>query len=549
MNPETPDKTILYPRLMLVLTGIITLGLLFIHWQAFYLNEQYGLDPAIAWLLTMLFSLLGILGWGLWAFLSARHWKLGLFIFAVPTIFFTLYYPNLGGDVAFRGFKPRFWSDAGEYIEQVTATESAIDLKTLGPKDFPQFMGPNRDGKIVGLKLSDDWSEPPKNLWKIDVGEGWSGFAVVNGFAVTQEQRGSEECVTCYDINTGELIWINRVKRRHEDLAAMGKAGPRATPTIDKGKVYITSGTGVLDCIDGGTGELFWSVDVPRLVGINQIQSKNSMGLEYTMENSRLMWGRSGSPLIVDNLVIVPAGGADGQPDTTCTLIAFDKGTGQEKWRGGNRMPSYGSPSVATLGGKKQVLFMAEDCAVGHDLETGEELWNFDRPGHSNADANCSQVTIVDEDRLILSKGYSLGGELIQVKQERGKWSAIQIHKNPRVMKTKLTNPIVHEGYVYTLSDGYLECTEVNSFERVWKQRGRFGNGQIFLVDNKLLVHSETGTLHLVQATPDGYEELGAFKTIKGICWNTITLSGNLVILRSEREAACFSLPILSNSN
>ena len=211
-------------------------------------------------------------------------------------------------------------------------------------------------------------------------------------------------------------------------------------------------------------------------------------------------------------------------------------------------MPSYGSPSLATLGGKKQVLFMAEDCAVGHDIETGEELWNFDRPGHSNADANCSQVTIVDEDRLILSKGYSLGGELIQVKQEGEKWAAIPIHKNPRVMKTKLTNPIVHEGYVYTLSDGYLECTEVNSFERVWKQRGRFGNGQIFLVGNKLLVHSETGTLHLVQATPDGYEELGAFKTIKGICWNTIALSGNLVILRSEREAACFSLPILSDS-
>lgn len=548
MNSEPPKQSIRYPRLMLVLTGIITLGLLFIHWQAFYLNEQYGLDPAIAWLLTMLFGLLGIIGWGLWAFLSARHWQLGLFIFAVPTIFFTLYYPNLGGDVAFRGFKPRFWSDAGEYIEQVTATESAIDLTALGPTDFPQFMGPNRDGKIAGIKLSEDWSEPPKNLWKIDVGEGWSGFAVVNGFAITQEQRGAEECVTCYDINTGELIWINRARRRHEDLAAMGKAGPRATPTIDKGKVYITSGTGVLDCIDGGTGELFWSVDVPGLVGITQVQSKNSMGLEYTTENSRLMWGRSGSPLVVDNLVIVPAGGADGQPDTMCTLIAFDKETGQEKWRGGNRMPSYGSPSVATLGGKKQVLFMAEDCAVGHDLETGEELWNFDRPGHSNADANCSQVTIFNDDQLILSKGYSLGGELIQVKQEGGRWSAIQIHKNPRVMKTKLTNPIVHEGYVYTLSDGYLECTEVSSFERVWKQRGRFGNGQIFLVGDKLLVHSETGTLHLVQATPDGYEELGAFKTIKGICWNTISLSGNLVILRSEREAACFSLPILSDS-
>ena len=92
------------------------------------------------------------------------------------------------------------------------------------------------------------------------------------------------------------------------------KQVPRATPTIDQGKVYITSGTGVLDCLDGGTGELIWSADVPGLAGIEQLKSQNSMGLEYTTENSRLMWGRSGSPLIAGNLVIVPAGGADGKP-------------------------------------------------------------------------------------------------------------------------------------------------------------------------------------------------------------------------------------------
>ena len=543
MNSETPVQSTRYPRLMLTLTGIVTLGLLLIHWQAYYLNEQYGLDPAIAWLLTMLFGLLGILGWCLWAFISAKNWKLGLLIFAVPTIFFTLYYPNLGGDVAFRGFKPRFWSDAGDYVEPAVNSVPAIDLKTTAKSDFPQFMGPDRNGRIAETILSDDWIDPPLELWKIDVGEGWSGFAIVNGFAITQEQRGDEECVTCYDINNGELKWINRAKRRHEDLAAMGKAGPRATPTIDQGRVYITSGTGVLDCLNGGTGELIWSADVPGLVGIEQLKSKNSMGLNYTTENSRLLWGRSGSPLIVDDLVIVPAGGADGDPESTCTLIAFDKQTGQEKWRGGNRMPSYGSPSVAVIGGKRQILFMAEDCAVGHDIQTGKELWHFQRPGNSNSDANCSQVTVVDNDRLILSKGYSLGGELIQIQNEGENWVANPIHKNPRVMKTKLTNPIVHDGHVYTLSDGYLECTEIDSFERLWKQRGRFGNGQIFLVGDKLLVHSETGRLHLVSATPQGYEELGTIKTIGGICWNTIALSGNLILLRSEREAACFRLP------
>ncbi len=383
----------------------------------------------------------------------------------------------------------------------------------------------------------------PQILWKQPIGEGWSGFASVNGYAVTQEQRDFEECVSCYEIETGDLIWIHKAPRRHEDTMAMGKVGPRATPTIDDGLVYATSATGVLDCLNGSNGELVWSVDIPKLVGISQVSNTNSRGLEYTYEASNMFWGRSCSPLIYQDKVIITAGGPPEDPGNTTTLIAFEKKTGEEIWRGGKRMVAYGSPSVASVLGKPQIVLVAESQAVGHDPETGAELWNHERPGLSNANANCSQVTVVSDSQLLLSKGYNLGGELIEVSNSNGAFEVRSVHKDPRVLKTKLTNPVVFQGHAYSLSDGYLECTEIASFERKWKQRGSFGNGQILLVGDKLLVHSENGTLFLVAANPSGYQELGALKTIDGICWNTLCLYGNRLLVRSEKEAACIELP------
>ena len=568
MNDEYTKPKSRFPRKMLIWTGLISIILFVLHWQAFYFNEKFGLDPGIIWLLTMLLGMITLMMWCFWALFWGKQRILGLLLFLIPVGFFTLYYPNLSGDVGLTGFKPRFWSRSVDYVKRIDSGIVDVDVKTTTPNDFAQFLGPNRNAQLETVKLNDSWETPPELLWKIDIGEGWSGFVVVNGNAITQEQRGAQECVTCYDVETGELLWINKNARRHEDLAAMGKVGPRATPAVDDGLVYVTSGTGVLDCLDGATGDTVWTADVPKLVGIKQVITQNSMGLDYSTENSRMAWGRSGSPLVFDDIVVVPAGGVDGasgEDNKTATLIAFDKKTGEEKWRGGNRMISYGSPTLATLGGKRQILLVAENCGVGHDAETGEELWSHERSGKSNADANCSQVTYVGTDKegaahLLLSKGYSMGGEEIKVTQADGGWTVQSLSKNPRVLKTKFTNPVIlsdgnspNSKFAFSLSDGYLESATVfghskadPSLTRKWKQRGRFGNGQILLVGDKLLVHSETGTLFLVEANPEEYVELGSVDTIKGICWNTICLYGDLVVVRSEIEAACFRLPAVA---
>ena len=519
------------------------------------LNERFNLETAAPTIVGMISFLVTWLLWIGWGTFRLRSVAASLTILALPVLFLSLFYIDFGADWQI-SFRPRFWNWKSEnYRTLDLETSTSVDLKTETPFDFQQFLGPNRNLKVDnGVVLDTDWeSSPPETLWKIDVGDAWSGFAVVDGFAVTQEQRGPEECVTCYNVLTGELEWIYKATRRHEDALAMGKVGPRATPTIDRGRVYTTGGNGILDCLDGRDGSLLWSANVPELVGIDLKPRTNSLGIEYAVENSTLAWGRSCSPLIYNNTVIVAAGGPVGSEkmtdDPTCTLIAFDVETGEEVWRGGSRRISYGSPSLVDLDGKMQVVMMAEADAVGHDAETGEELWAFSRPGNSNGEANCSQVNYIGDNRFLLSQGYRRGGEMISVLQnDQGGWEATSLAKNPRLLNTKMTNPVVDGDFAWALSDGFLSCVELKDkapfLKRKWRQRTRFGHGQLLAVGDKLLIHGEDGVLALAELNSDKYEKLGQINTVAGFCWNTIAIYGDLVLVRSEREAACYRLPI-----
>ncbi len=553
-SDERHNRLVGLPIKLITWTLIAIAAPCFIYANIYQLNEQFNWDTATPTITGVVLFILTWFLWIGWGLFRLRSVLVSLMIFALPAIFLTLFYLDFGGD-GLPTLRPRFWNWKSQNYSVVSSDAApATELTEVTKYDFHQFLGPNRNLKIDnGIELSADWkTTPPELLWKNDVGDAWSGFVVANGHAVTQEQRGANECVTCYNVLTGELVWIHQVTRRHEDVMAMGKVGPRATPAIHQGRIYTTGGTGVLDCLDGNDGSLIWSANVPELVGINLTSKTNSLGISYATENSALTWGRSCSPLIYNNTVIVGAGGPlkvkAGDNDPTCTLIAFDLTTGQEVWRGGTRQISYGSPSLATINGKPQVVFMAESHAVGHDPDTGKELWAFERPGKSNADANCSQVNDIGGNRLLLTKGYRLGGEIISVKQnESGDWNAISLGKNTRLLNTKLTNPVIANDFAWSLSDGFLSCVQLmgeTTLKRKWRERTRYGHGQLLAVGDKLLIHGEDGVLAIANLESSRFDKLNQIDTIEGFCWNTIAIYGDLVLVRSEREAACYRLPI-----
>ena len=414
-----------------------------------------------------------------------------------------------------------------------------VDLATATAEDFPNFLGPNMAQHVTDVELNRDWSAyPPKLVWEQSIGAGWCAFATRNGYAVTMEQRGEQELVTCYEIATGELQWSHGVNTRYETV--LGGIGPRATPTIDeRGYVYANGATGILRCINGNTGQLVWQADVLKQVGVDS---------EH--DAAAVMYGRSNSPLVVDDYVVV-AGGAgpdDAADRTAASLVAFNRDTGEVAWRGGDDQIGYASPIIGKLDGVRQVVSVNEATVSGHDPTNGNKLWQFPwgRPGASAADSNNSQPIIVGDDRLFVSKSYGVGATLMEINQNNaGKWNVEEVWSDPTLLKTKFTNVIVHDGYVYGLSDGILECVELETGEQQWK-KGRFHQGQILGVGSVILVIDEKkGEVTMVEMTPRAYRKLGKFAALEtDKLWNHLSLYGKYLLVRDAQTAACWELPL-----
>jgi outer membrane protein assembly factor BamB len=189
------------------------------------------------------------------------------------------------------------------------------------------------------------------------------------------------------------------------------------------------------------------------------------------------------------------------------------------------------------------VLIVNEDTVTGHDLQTGDELWDFAWPGSSSSSASASQAVGLPGFRVFVSKGYGGGSALLQLTGKGQPRHAKAIWAKPSLLKTKFTNVAMRDGYVYGLSEGVLECVELETGERKWK-KGRYGHGQILLVDETLLVITEAGALVAVEASPEAHRELARIEVFSGQTWNNLCLFGDRLLLRNSEEAACYQMAV-----
>ena len=342
------------------------------------------------------------------------------------------------------------------------------------------------------------------------------GGAVSGRHAITQEQRRADELIVCYDLQNGHALWAHTNHVRFSE--PMGGDGPRATPTIHQGRVYAVGATGILDCLDEATGRLIWTCDVLR---------DNHL--------SNLSWGKSCSPLLVRNLVVVTGGNQREK-----SLLAYEATTGKPVWQAGRDSASYCSSMLASVAGEEQILMVNAHSVAGHDTKSGEILWEYPWPDEF---AKATQPLVIDTNRVFIAAGYGVGCVMLKIdRSASGAWSATVLWKN-RDMKPKFCNLVRRGQYVYGLDEGVLACMSLDQGKRLWKE-GRYGHGQILLVDDLILVQAESGDFALVEVSPEKVRELGRFPALRGKTWNNAALVNDLLLVRNDLEAACYRLPL-----
>ena len=378
---------------------------------------------------------------------------------------------------------------------------------------WPGFRGHGRSGVLHGVRIETDWSRmPPVELWRRPIGPGVSSFAATRELLYTQEQRGDEELVVAYKLDTGEPVWKHSDPGRFYD-SHVG-AGPRATPTLHDGRVYAFGASGILNVLDAGTGALLWSRN-----------SAEDTGSEVHY------FGFVSSPLIAHDLVLVH----------TDRLIAYERTSGEPRWMGpAVRGESYSSPHLLTIDGSEQIVVLNKGV-MSFAPENGELLWKHDWPG-----IGIVQPTLTTDGDLLFSMidgGASpIGTRRLNIVEHGDEWKVEEKWTSIR-LKPSFSPIVVHEGYAYGVDGRILACIDVEQGERQWKG-GRFGSGQVLLLPDQdlLLVVSEHGQVALVRATPEKFEELARFDAIEGKTWNQPALIDDVLLLRNGQEMAAFRL-------
>jgi outer membrane protein assembly factor BamB len=420
--------------------------------------------------------------------------------------------------------------------EQGPAPAKLVTELREQPGDWTGFRGPNRDGRLPGVRIKTDWhGSPPEELWRKKVGPGWSSFAVVGERIFTQEQRGPDEYVVCYNAANGEEVWTHHDSTRFEEMVA--GAGPRATPTFHDGRLYTYGANSHLNCFDAASGKPLWSHDVAT---------------EFKADAEKVIpqWGFASSPLVTKGLVLVFAGARNGK-----TLVAYKEKSGELAWTASvGPLPdkpekvaaSYSSPQLAAVSGVEQILLLTDAGLSGFEPASGKEMWHY--AWSTEGVPRIVQPAVVGESDVLLGTGLGKGTRRIHVARKGDHWDTEELWTNPK-FKPYFNDFVVFRDHLYGFESGKFVCIQLADGKEKWHATG-YGSGQVLLLPDQglLLILSEEGEVALVPAQPEKHEQLAKFKAVEGKTWNHPVVAHGKLFVRNGEEMACFKLGLVEDS-
>lgn len=403
-------------------------------------------------------------------------------------------------------------------------------ISIAGAADWAQWRGPNRDGISQEMGFLKEWPNGgPQVLWRVPLGEGFSGISVAGGRLYTMFSEENDEFVVCLNASNGEEIWRFRSDSNYHD--SMGGNGPRATPTIDGELLFTVSAQGKLYALNTDNGEKVWSHDLQG---------------EFGSEMPR--WGYCPSPLVEGDLLLVEVGGMDGK-----SIVAFDKKSGDVVWSSHTDILGYSSPIAVTIGGIRQLIVFTGTQLVSVSPDNGEFYWTY--PWRTQHDVNAATPVFIAPDKIFISSGYGKGAAVVQVRvmaspesgavmnegeKNRTEIKVVEIWKN-KDMKNHFATSVLHGDYLFGFDNAILKCIDANTGSEKWKTRG-YGKGTLMLADNHLIILGDRGKLGLAEATPSAYNEIASAEGLSGLCWTVPTLANGRLYARNEKEMVCLDM-------
>ena len=380
---------------------------------------------------------------------------------------------------------------------------AVVSNRTLD--DWPQWRGPNRDGRSAETGLLKDWPAggPPLAWRATGAGEGYSSFAVSNGRLFTLGARGGNEYVIAYDAASGKPLWETSHGRRFNNDRG---SGPRATPTIEGDKVYAFGASGDLSVLDAASGKIIWNLNVLSKFG-----------------GSNINWGLSESPLVLSDRILVNAGGP---------IVALRKTDGSQIWKSeGSEPAGYSSAVLHEVAGVREAIYFTHTRVIGVDVNTGKRLWNYQPV--ANDVANIA-TPIVRDNRVFVSSDYGTGAALLELSAAGGGIRAKEVYFT-RDMRNHHASSVLVGDHLYGFSSAILTAMQFNNGQVAWRDRS-VGKGSLVFADDRLYLYSESGTVGLAEANPTAYREHGRFQIRPGNLptWSHPVVSGGRLFLRDQ---------------
>ena len=385
-------------------------------------------------------------------------------------------------------------------------------------QDWPQWRGPNRDGKVSGFTVPKKWPKELTEKWKVTVGSGDATPALVGDRLYVFVRQGAEEVTLCLKAGNGKEVWRDKYAAQAVTGAASRQhPGPRSSPTVADGKVVTLGVGGVLSCLDAATGKVMWRKDpFPKVVP---------------------KFFTAMSPIIVDEMVIAHLGGKGNG-----AIIAYNLVSGNEKWRWADEGPEYASPVVMTVEGTKQIVTLTEKNIVGVGAADGKLLWQL--PFVPQRMAYNAATPIIDGQTVIYT-GKGRGAKAVKIEKKGDGFTAKELWSNPEV-SPQFNTPVLKDGLLFGLSDrSNLFCINAQTGETAWTDttpRGRGGFAAIVKAGSVILALPSNSELIAFKPSNKEYSELAKIKVAETPIYAHPVIAGDRIFIKDKETVTMWAI-------